>query len=144
MSPSYLHLSPDTRPPDREARPYRGVIVSELETTQEWRNEVADWLVNSGCLYVVAWGVQCEAWHDTVDWTILEKFEFEVVPDEHFIMTTWHDNEPLSEAFWFAGQCASHPTIALQETLLIDVAAAPRERELLESFAASQVMTEEQ
>lgn len=144
MSPSYLYLPPSTRPPEREPQPYRAVIVSELETAQEWRNEVSEWLVTSGCLYVVTWGVQCEAWHHTVDWAVLERFEFGVVPDEHFIMTTCHDKEPLSEAFWFAGQCALHPTIDLQETLLIDIAPAPRETDLLTSFVAGQVMSEDQ
>lgn len=43
--------------------------------------------------------LQCEAWHDTVDWTVLERFGFGNVPEEHFIMTTCHDKEPLSEAF---------------------------------------------
>jgi hypothetical protein len=144
MSPSYLHLPPDEYPPDRDHQPYRAVIVSELETTQEWRNEIAEWLVSTGCLYVVAWGVQCEEWHDTVDWTILERFEFGDIPDENFIMTTWHDKEPLSEAFWFAGQCASHLTVELRETLLIDVSPAPRERDLLTSFAADQVTSDEE
>ena len=72
MGLDYLHLSPDQAPPQLSSGPFRAVIVSEEEVTQDWRNRIAEWLLKSGCLYVVAWGVECEGWHDTVDWTNLK------------------------------------------------------------------------
>lgn len=140
MGPSYLHLQPGKALADRTGGPFRAVIVSEVQVAQAWRDQVAEWLVNCGCLYVVAWGVECEAWHDTVDWTVLEKFDFGDIPDEKFIMTTWHANEPLSEAFWFAGHCASHPDVELGETVILHVATKAREAEVLETYANSQTM----
>lgn len=126
MTLDYLHLSPDHALPSVEARPYRAFLIAEQSVAQAWRNEVASWLVKSGCLYFIAWGVDCEAWHDTVDWTNLEAFDFGDIPDDRFVMTTWHDKEPLSEALWFAGNCASHPDIELVDTVIVHVAREER------------------
>jgi hypothetical protein len=82
-------------------------------------------------LYVVAWGVECEEWHDTVDWTNIEEFEFGEIPDDRFVMTTWHTDEPLSEALWFAGQCADHPHVELTDTILVHIANAARRTEMV-------------
>ncbi len=143
MNLHYQHLCPDAVPPVREAHPYRAILVIEEEVSQEWRNEVAKWLVESGCLYLVAWGVDCEGWHDTVDWTNLEAFDFGDIPDDKFIMTTWHDKEPLSEAFWFCGNCASHPDVYLSDTVIVHIAREERGVAILEDFSNAQVMDDE-
>ena len=110
MGLRYLHLRPDEAQPELASGPFRALIVSEAEVPQNWRNGICEWLLKSGCLYVVAWGVECEVWHDTVDETNLEMFDFGDIPDDRFVMTTWHTDEPLSEALWFGGQCAFIPT----------------------------------
>jgi hypothetical protein len=143
MALEYLHLPPERSPPVVPNRPFRAVIVSEVGVSSKWRNEVAEWLIDSGCLYVVAWGVECEQWHDTVDWTLLEAFNYGDVPDDRFVMTTWHADEPLSEAFWFAGQCASHPDIDIEDTMILHISAEGKEMAMLESFAASQIISAE-
>ena len=143
MGLSYLHLQPGDAPPEQANGPFRAVIVSEVEVAQDWRNLIAEWLVNSACLYVVAWGVECEAWHDTVDWSVLEEFEFGDVPDGKSVMTTWHANEPLSEAFWFAGQCATHPDIHLGETVILHISKKASRTEMLKIYAASQINSDE-
>jgi hypothetical protein len=139
----YLHLSPGNAPPPVDARPYRAVLIAEEAVTQVWRNEVASWLVESGCLYFIAWGVECEAWHDTVDWTVLEAFDFGDIPDNRFVMTTWHDKEPLSDALWFAGNSAWHPDIDLEGTVIVHVARDERRATMLELYRESQVMADE-
>jgi len=143
MTLDYLHLYPDSSPPAVEARPYRAVLIVEEAVSQGWRDEVASWLVESGCLYFIAWGVDCEAWHDTVDWSVLEAFDFGDIPDDKFIMTTWHDKEPLSEALWFAGNCASHPDVDLSETVIVHVACKERSAATLEFYRESQMMAGE-
>lgn len=82
----------------------------------------------------MAWGKDCEAWHDCVDWANLEVFNYGDIPDERFILTTWHDKEPLSEVLWFAGQCASHPDVPLRRTVLLHLADEPREQHILQAF----------
>jgi hypothetical protein len=138
MALRYLHLCPEEPPPELITGRFRAVIVSEAKVAQEWQNRIAEWLLERGCLYVVAWGVECEAWHDTVDWTNLEAFDYGDIPDDKFVTTTWHANEPLKEALWFAGHCAQHPDVELDETVIIHVADAARGTEMLATFSASQ------
>lgn len=143
MENRYIHVSPGQRPPRLAFCPFRTIIVSEVETLQEWRDDLAKWLVESGCLYVVAWGVECEKWHDTVDWTVLEAYDFGDIPDNKFVMTTWHNKEPLSEALWFAGQCAFHPDIELDETLILHIADEANRDEIMATYSTSQILSEE-
>jgi hypothetical protein len=118
------------------------VIVAEVVVSEAWRSRIAEWLVGHGCLYAVAWGVECSEWHDSVDWANLEAFNFKEVPDESHVMTTWHDDEPLSEAFWFAGHCAFHSHIDLEETRIVHVSAESREAEILQTFHHSQTIAD--
>lgn len=56
--------------------------------------EFAAKLMEHGLAYLVAWGRDCERVHDTFD-------EVSIARDD-FVMTTWHDDEPLDEAAYFA------------------------------------------
>jgi hypothetical protein len=122
VQPRYLHLRPDSLPPDLRTAPYRTVLVADIAVNSDWLIRIGKWIVDIGSLYVVAWGVDCEMWHDSVDWAVLEMFNFGQIPDDRFVMTTWHSDEPLSEAFWFAGHCADHPDVELTETIIVHVA----------------------
>ena len=131
---SYLHLPADRRPPDLETeKPFRAVIVVEQSTDETWRNAVGDWLVESGCLYAVCWGRDCVVWEDSVDWARVV-VSGEDAADDRFVMTTSHPEETLAEAFWFAATTAFHPTVSLDQTIIIHVARDERPQ-LLEEFA---------
>jgi hypothetical protein len=52
--------------------------------------------VGSGCAYVVAWGKGCSHVHDSFDLASID-----ADPDRH-VMSTWHDDESLEEALYFA------------------------------------------
>ena len=58
---------------------------------------VAERLLRAGCAYAVCWGPDCERVHD-----IFDGVELELRPDGPWAMTTWHTDEPLAEAIWFA------------------------------------------
>ena len=58
---------------------------------------VAERLLRAGCAYAVCWGPDCERVHD-----IFDEVELELRPDGPWAMTTWHTDEPLAEAIWFA------------------------------------------
>ena len=84
---------------------------------------------------MMAWGVECSSWDDSVDHANLEKFGFAEIPDDHFVMTTWHDREPVTEVFWFAKHNAYHPTKMLERTAILHIADRENEHELLRLFA---------
>lgn len=140
MHLNYLHLRPNEAPPILVSRPFRAVMIAELTADQSWRSNVASWLVDSGCLYFIAWGEDCESWHDAVDWAVLEDFNFGDIPDDRLVITTWHDKEPLTEALWFAGNSASHPDVDLQETVIVHIAPEDQRAAMLQRFYGSQAL----
>ena len=83
---------------------------------------------------MVAWGTECSSWDDSVDWANIEALDYLEIPDDKFVMTTWHANEPLSEALWFAKYNAYHPTINIEHTLLIHISTTSKKQAFLRAF----------
>ena len=143
MDIQYIHLKPEEAPPTLPRMPFRAVIVTETDATEGWRERIAEWLVESGCLYAVAWGTDCEKWHDSIDGANLREFDYADIPEDRFVMTTWHAKDPIREAFWFAGQCAFDPTVALKSTIIVHVSREPRQTTMLETYRESQTVAED-
>lgn len=132
----YIHLKAGDTPPEfAVSTPNRVVVIVEAEVTPEWQSLVSDWIVRSGCLYMMAWGANCSSWDDSVDIANLEEFKFGEIPEDRFIMTTWHSDESLAEVFWYAKNNALHPTAELEHTVLLHISARAREHELLAAYA---------
>jgi hypothetical protein len=139
--PVYVHLKPgDALPKLRNANFFKAILVIEADAPTAWRDATADWLVGSGCRYLSAWGRSCGTWHDCVDLANLRAFDFAEIPDDDFVMTTWHAKEPLKDVFWFVGQSAAHPTVSIEETYIIHIAPNERSAELLEAFHNAQIL----
>ncbi len=81
---------------------YKCVVLIERPVSDEFRNNVSQLLVESGCRYMMAWGLDCSAWDDSVDWANIFQFHPEKIPDDQFVMTTCHDGDSLEEVFRFA------------------------------------------
>lgn len=113
--------------------PYRAVVVLDATYSDEWQNEASRWLVDNGCLYMMAWGENCSSWDDSVDWAQIDKYP-SGVPDADFVMTTWHEKQPLIEVFWFARFCAQDPYGRIEHSLIVHVGRTDREAELLALF----------
>jgi hypothetical protein len=138
MITKYLQLKPESDFPDiSELRPFRSVIIVDENVTSDWQSLVSAWLVKSGCLYMMAWGKECKTWDDSVDYANLEEFNFGDIPEEKFVMTTWHEDEPLKEVFWFAKHSAFHPTEELQNTLILHISSMNKEKELLLEYESA-------
>jgi hypothetical protein len=139
----YIHLPAGADVPEIAARPRRLLVIAEQAVATDWMDAVSDWIVKSGCLFMMAWGADCEAWHDSVDHAYLAHHDFGEVADEHFLMTTWHDDEPLNEVFWFAAACASHSTIELPVITLLHIAPEPRRGEILAQYEAERAAADD-
>lgn len=59
---------------------------------------VANWLLNNGAVYVCSRGNECERVHDAIDTVDISRNP-SCVP---VVMTTWHRNELLDDAVYFA------------------------------------------
>jgi hypothetical protein len=134
-SAEYLHLRPGSSlPPVTAQPPFRAILVVDAEAAEAWQAELSNWLVRSGCLYMMAWGSNCSSWDDSVDVANIGQFEPADIPEEKFVMTTWHADQPLSDVFWFSRNCASHPVVELERTVVIHIADESREKELLKAY----------
>ena len=118
----YLQLQNNDLLPNIDSlNPFKCVVVIEALVSQEWQAEVSEWLVNSGCLFMLAWGNNCSSWDDSVDVANLERFEYQEIPAESFVMTTWHEQESLSEVFEFCKKFAMHEVEKLENTLILHI-----------------------
>jgi len=64
------------------------------------------------------------------------------VPDDQFVMTTWHDDEPLAEVFRFAAFTANHSTGPLEQIVIIDIGPTNQEAEMLHDYAVAQMLSD--
>lgn len=122
----YIHLPAGTSLAPVVPVPRRVIVLIEQEVEPKWQDEISRWIIESGCLYMMAWGLDCSKWDDSVDRANLERFDYDI-PDEQFVMTTWHADEPLHEVFFFARMCAFHPTISLPTLTILDIRPESRE-----------------
>ncbi|MBB6558239.1 hypothetical protein HNP48_000903 [Acidovorax soli] len=111
------------------------MVIVEAEGSAQWQAATSDWLVASGCLYMMAWGLGCSSWDDSVDWALLGAFRFEDIPPERFVMTSWHENETLDDVFFFCKQCALHDSVNLAQTVLLHIAKQPAEQRIMDVYA---------
>ncbi|MCA9560068.1 MAG: hypothetical protein KC583_16085 [Myxococcales bacterium] len=79
-------------------------------------------LVDTGCVYAMAWGLDCSLWDDSIDRANIERFKDREIPDAQFVMTTWHERESIEEVLWFAKVCAaaSYSNEPLNDLLVLD------------------------
>jgi hypothetical protein len=141
MVMKYLQIQPESILPDIYVlNPYRAVVVIEALVSKEWQWEVSDWLVKSGCLYMLAWGIDCSSWDDSVDESsVMEYIELEKIPDAKLIMTTWHENESLKDVFEFSKNWATHPTVEISNTIIIHISENDKSHELLKEYADTSI-----
>lgn len=134
----YLHFPPGSPLPDiARLSPYRAVVIIEAQVRADWQWKVSDWLVASGCLYMMAWGPDCTTWDDSVDMANLEAFDFDDVPDDRFVYTTWHNDESLGEVFDFCKRHARHPVVDLTRVVLVHIALQGDQVGMIEAYAAA-------
>lgn len=135
-SVKYLNLRPeDALPQIDHLSPFVAIVVIEDEVSQIWQWEVSRWLVLSSCRYVLAWGLDCSSWDDSVDEANLEAFDYEDIPEDKIVMTTLHEDEDLDEVFWFAKHRAAHPVVTLNTTLILHISTENKKDEMEAAFA---------
>lgn len=138
-APRYLHLKPgEVLPHLKGVAPFKAVVVIDCEVAPEWQEQVSDWLVRSGCRYMMAWGLKCSDWDSSVDEANLAIFDYREIPDNDQVITTWHANEPLVEAFEFSERWAKHPSLQIERTFIVHITEDGRAAELLKTFRAVQ------
>lgn len=133
---NYFQLTSEEPLPEiKQFRPFKACVIVEDVVGPEWQSVVSKWLIDSGCLYMMAWGRECSSWDDSVDYANLENFGFGEIPDDQLVMTTWHENESLEDFFCFAKKTANHPDVQVNNLLVIHISTECRRDEFAEMLA---------
>lgn len=73
------------------------LVVADPSVTTEEREAVSVEIIRQGCRYAVCSGHDCARWDDSIDFAYLATSPDYSPPDYRFVMTTWHEDEPLEE-----------------------------------------------
>ena len=141
--PRYVQIEPNSEAPEISAlAPFKAIVVLESEYETAWQASISEWLVKSGCRYMMAWGPNCSSWDDSVDHADIDAGGLE--DDAKFVMTTWHEDETLESVFWYSQFCAnfSYDEVELENVLIVHVSNVNREAEYLDLFEKSETLAE--
>lgn len=141
-SVEYVHLPAGGPLPSLENEPRRVVVLVEQDVDIGWQTAVSDWIVNSGCLFLMAWGRDCSSWDDSVDIANLEQFDFGDIPDEHFVMTTWHDEDTLEDMFVFCLLLATCTGFELPTVTILHISSTDQSERILKMFETEKAKLE--
>ena len=142
-TPAYLRLDPNGPLPYIElSRWFRAIVVLDAKYSDDWQMEVSRWLVDAGCLYMMAWGPDCGTWDDSVDYALILKYLPDEAPEKEFIMTTWHENESLEDVFWFCQFNAFDTFNQITNTLIVHIGEHDRKEEFLKLFDDSKTLAQ--
>lgn len=126
-APLYLHLPHGSPLPALPPGPFKALLIAESIAMDEWRNEICEALAKAGCRSFLAWGQDCKDWRDAMDVAAGGCGEL--------IVTTFHPDQPLTEAMWFSVYQSDHPEETLKYIVIIHVTPQAQRDEMLEQFA---------
>ncbi len=132
MAIHYLQLKPEGDLPDISTlKPFLAVLVIEEPQSATWRVKASQWLVKSGCIYMMAWGSDCSDWEDAVDLANIEQFSYGEIPEDELVMTSEHEDAKLKDVFWQAKNSARHACVEFANTVVVHISDENKEAELL-------------
>jgi hypothetical protein len=84
----------------------------------------------------MAWGLDCSLWDDSVDYANIEKCGDGGIPDDQFVITTWHTGDTLEEVVRFAkiDAISSYTDEPLTNLLVLDLRDEGRAEVIKELF----------
>ncbi len=84
---------------------------------------------------MMAWGNNCSSWDDSVDFSNYLQFKGKEIPDESFVITTWHEDESLSEVLWFSKHSAFHESCDLENTVVLHISQESKRDQITLEYA---------
>src|SRR5687767_9101828 len=112
---------------------YPCLVYANKPTSQEFKATISRMLIESDCRYAVCAGLECEVWHDMVDWSYLETDPDFDPPNTTLVMTTWHDLDTLEDVVFFFAMNTNFDGHSFRKYLILLVGSDP----MLENEIAS-------
>ena len=131
----YYQVNENSTLPDlAHLAPFKAVLALEINCSDKLQNEIADWLVTSGCRYIMICGEGHEAWKDAIRKANLAQFDIDDMQSKDFVMVTPHVGEKLRNVFWHAKKVARHPDVAMNQVVTIHLSDQNRAAEYLTMY----------
>ena len=115
--------------------PFKVLLISDVSTSNIWKSEIGEWLIENGCLYACVYGIESDAWSDLLDFSVDTLYEFEDVPEDRRIITTVHADR--NECMHFFKVHAKHPKCKTNESVILHISKASNENEVLASYESA-------
>ncbi len=103
------------------------VAVYDSTVTHDNRNQISDALIEQGCRYGVCFGYECSLWDDALDWAFMVSDPDCNPPDDRFVMTSWHEDEPLEDVIFFFLQATACGDFTPQNFIVLMIGDGPAE-----------------
>jgi hypothetical protein len=131
----YIHLKPEGELPKLpDLGEFKVAIVLREPVSRNWQFDVSKWLVGCGCKYGCSWGVNCSDWDDSIDYAAIDASGSGIIGNDELIMTTWHENESMSEFFDFVKRFAVHPNFNLGCLLILEISNSPNRINVMKTY----------
>ena len=130
MTMQYFQIGENDDLPDiGRFAPFKTVVAIEQGVSDGRRTDISKWLVDSGALYVMLSGADCEDWRQAVRQANLDRVDLDEMQPEQFVMITMHGREKLRGVFWHARKHARHTHVQLDNILIIHISETNRSME---------------
>lgn len=134
----YLQVHPGLPEPELSiVEPFRVIVVAEIEVPNDWKYKISCWLLDTGCLYAVCWGIDCAGWEQQIDDASITYDQRNKTSGDHFLLTTSHAEETLADALWFAENCAFEEFLSLDYVLILHISIHDAESFMRSKYEAS-------
>ena len=117
---------------------FRCLILLNRPVAEDVRHAVSTLLVARGCLFAMAFGPDSTLWDDSIDHANLAEFNYGDIPADKFVLTSWHDKEPLKETMHFAkfNSLEAYDDRPLNDILILDFSHQSRANEISDLYTS--------
>ena len=93
--------------PFRFASPFKGgdfallLVINDKAVSDNEQTALCKEIIEAGCRNAVCAGFKCSSWHDSIDFAFASTARDFDPPDDKYVMTTWHDDESITDVVEF-------------------------------------------
>jgi hypothetical protein len=103
--PNRVVIDRSDLPPHSFQSPFGGrdyvllIVICDNSISEGEQEAISRKIIQTGCRYALCFGHGCSSWDDSIDMAYIEAGG----DPQRFVMTTWHDDEPIEDVvdFWW-------------------------------------------
>ena len=103
------------------------IVVYDSQVSHDNRSAITDALIKQGCRYGVCLGYDCSGWDDSLDWSYIFSDPDFSPPNDRFVMSTWHEDEPLEDTIFHFLKCTKFDAFSPRNFVVAIIGEGPHE-----------------